>query len=147
MVVFNNKSIKVNMNVLSNNLETNSYSVDELLNGIVPVNLIDQKTIDNAFAYELEELLKLNSLYELSRAIINLEQKLNRLEKYVQVDLMMPNLNAFYSSLSPVFLQSFVETNGNMDKEDLQNNWLEAVRIAIEEELIIWQEKTESEGH
>lgn len=145
--MFGNKSVKVNMNVLSNGIDNVVYTIDELLTSIIPVNLIDQKILIRSYAHELEQLLKINSLYELSRSIINLETKLSKLEKFVQVDLEIPNLASFYLSLSPVFLQSIVEMNEMESNESAEIHWLEAVRIAIEEELSVWQEKSLSMGH
>ncbi|OIQ19735.1 MAG: hypothetical protein BM556_04430 [Bacteriovorax sp. MedPE-SWde] len=145
--MFGNKSIKVNMNVLSNGIENDVYKIDELLDSVIPMNLIDRKLISRSYAFELEELLKVSSLYELSRAIINLERKLVKLEKVVQVDLEIPNLTNFYTSLSPVLLQSLVEIHELSDSENVENHWLDAVRIAVEEELAIWQEKSISLGH
>mgnify|MGYP000058508705 CR=1 FL=1 len=145
--MFGNKSIKVNMNVLSNGIENDVYRIDELLDSVIPMNLIDRKLISKSYAFELEELLKVSSLYELSRAIINLERKLVKLEKVVQVDLEIPNLTNFYTSLSPVLLQSLVEIHELSDSENVENHWLDAVRIAVEEELAIWQEKSISLGH
>jgi hypothetical protein len=145
--MFGNKTVKVNMNVLSNGIDTVVYTIDELLTSIIPVNLIDQKILTKSYTHELEQLLKINSLYELSRAIINLETKLSKLEKFVQVDLEIPNLSSFYLSLSPVFLQSIVEMNEMGSSESAEIHWLEAVRIAIEEELSVWQEKSLSFGH
>jgi len=145
--MFGSKSVKVNMNVLNTGIENVTYTVEELLTAIIPHNLIDHKVLTKSYVYELEELLKMNSLNKIARAIINLETKLTKLEKLIQVDLEVPNLSNFYLSLSPVFLQSFIEMNDLEDSENFQNHCLEAVKIAIEEELSVWQEKSLSLGH
>jgi len=145
--MFGNKSVKVNMNVLSNGIDNVTYSIEELSTAIIPYNLIDKKILTKSYTFELEELLKLSSLHMLAKAIINLENKLQKLEKLIQVDLEVPNLSSFYLSLSPVFLQSFIEMSELNDSENIESHCLEAVRIAIEEELSVWQEKSLSFDH
>ena len=145
--MFGNKSVKVNMNVLNNGIENVTYSIDELLSAIIPYNLIDMKILTKSYSFELEELLKMSSLNQLAKSIINLENKLTKLESVIQVDLEIPNLSSFYLSLSPVFLQSFIEMSELNDSQNLESHCLDAVRIALEEELSVWQEKSLSLGH
>ncbi|EQC52710.1 hypothetical protein, partial [Bacteriovorax sp. DB6_IX] len=60
--MFGSKSVKVNMNVLNTGIENVTYTVEELLTAIIPHNLIDHKVLTKSYVYELEELLKMNSL-------------------------------------------------------------------------------------
>ncbi|EQC47456.1 hypothetical protein [Bacteriovorax sp. Seq25_V] len=145
MVDFNQKYIKVNQAYLANSIHQESLGVDDLINGQVPLNLLDQEIIDSMYVREIEKILNEETLYQISRAVINLENKLNKLEEIVNLDVVVPNLREFYTSLSAVFLQCFVETENIDDLDEAKSHWLEAVKIGLEEELSIWQEKIKSQ--
>lgn len=145
MVGFNSKNIKINESYLSNSFHNHKYKIEDLLSGVIPVSFIDQEVLNATFSLEIEEILQLETLYTISRAIINLESKLNKIKNILSVDLEIPHFDNFYYSLSPVFLQTFVETKELFEVEELQGHWLEGIKIALEEELTIWQEKIESQ--
>ncbi len=138
---FNQKNIRVNMNYLNEQVHHSEYSIRDLINGSLPQRLIDQEIVISAYRRELNSLLNIDNVYVLAKELLSLERKLIKLVKVVGVHISLPNLEKFYSSLSPVILQSLAQMNENFDQEDLTNTWLEAVRIAIEEELVSWQEK------
>ncbi len=145
MVEFNQKHIKVNQAYLANSIHQENLNVDDLISGQVPLNLVDQDIIDSMYVVEIEKILNEETLYQISRAVINLENKLSKLDEIVNFDVEIPNLREFYTSLSAVFLQCFVETEKIDDLEDAKAHWLEAVKIGLEEELSIWQEKIKSQ--
>lgn len=145
MVEFFGKNIKVNDAYLSNSIHDQNYSIDDLLNKSISMAFIDQDVLNHAYILEIESILALDNLYDVSRTVLNLERKLVKLNKELSVSIEVPSLASFYLSLSPVFLQSFVESKELAEEEDLESHWLEAVRIALEEELTVWQEKFESQ--
>lgn len=145
MVGFNTKNVRVNENYLVNSIHHQQYKIEDLISGIVPVSFIDQEVLNNTFLVEIAEILQIDNIHEISRSIINLEARLNKLKKNISVDLYLPQFKNFYYSLSPVFLQTFVETQNLDNHEEMHEHWLEAIKIALEEELTIWQEKVESQ--
>ena len=83
---------------------------------------------------------------------INQLVQLLRQFKDEEVYKELPNLDDFYRILSPVLLRSVSQTLDSLShdekinlnangEESLLKGWLESLRIAIEEEIHIWQEK------
>ncbi len=137
----NQKNIKVNMNYLNEQVHHSDYSLKELISGALPLKLLDQDIVNKSYRLELVELLSINDLYRLAKEVLNLERKLKKLEKMIGVDIHIPALKSFYESLSPVMIQALAEVSDSRDRDDVEVVWLEAVRIAIEEEMASWQEK------
>lgn len=148
MVGFNSKNAKnlhVNESFLANGFHHQEYRIDDLLRGEIPLSFLDQEILNSTFVLEIEEILQIENLYNISRAIINLDSKISKLKNLISVDLELPQLQNFYFALSPVLLQTFIETKELNDVAELQEHWLEGIKIALEEELTIWQEKIESQ--
>ena len=136
-----NRPFKVNMNYLNDKIHEDVYTVDELLNEVVPYSLIDKEIISRMYLLELESLLTITDVNHLARSLVSLERKLLKLSNLISTQLEVPDLSTFYLSLSPVFLQTLCEEDGSEQAETLKSQWLKAFRIAIEEEVSTWQEK------
>ena len=136
-----NKPFKVNMNYLNDKIHETVYTIDELINEVVPFNLLDQEIIDQTYYLELESLLTHSDVNNLARSIISFERKLVKLSPFCGSHIIMPELSAFYLSLSPVFLQTLCEEESGEEASTIKSQWLKAIRIAIEEEIASWQEK------
>jgi hypothetical protein len=145
MAGFENRgSVRVNMNVLNNNIHDLDLYFNDILEGAVPKSLVDQKLIDKSFLNELTTLLETETeVSSLAKKISSLERKINKLEDFLPTEIEVPSLYDFHLSLSPVFLQMLIETETSNNPNEFKTNCLEALRIALEEELSVWQEKTE----
>ncbi len=136
-----NKPFKVNMNYLNDKIHESVYTIDELLNEVVPFKLLDQEVIDQTYILELESLLTHSNVNDLARSIVSLERKLVKLSPFCGSHIVMPELSSFYLSLSPVFLQTLCEEDSTEEINSVKSQWLKAIRIALEEEIASWQEK------
>jgi hypothetical protein len=112
---------------------------------------IDQNTIIQLFCNDLKSLLELTDLSELIKRLNHLDQLLGHLNDE-EFDHEIPNLDDFFRTLSPILLRSVSQTLDSLSKENenslqedgeetLLMGWLESLRISIEEEIHIWQEK------
>jgi hypothetical protein len=111
----------------------------------------DQNQIIQLFCNDLKKLLMIEDLRELIKNLNQLDQLLISLkEKGEYSDL--PNLDDFFRILSPVLLRSVSQTLDTISQDEKNNfhsngeesllmGWLESLRISIEEEIHIWQEK------
>lgn len=101
-----------------------------------------EEEVLKAFCNDLKKLLSKETLKEVVDEIFLIENTLSLLSLKDEVDFSLPNLDHFYHSLSPILLRAIWE---NLESESNRNHvlhgWLESIRIAIEEELYIWQEK------
>ncbi|MDD0854122.1 hypothetical protein HBN50_13500 [Halobacteriovorax sp. GB3] len=104
--------------------------------------LITEYEIIIAFCNDLKSVLDKDSIKEMIKDILTIENNLNILSKKHFVRFELPDLEEFYKKLSPVLLQSVYENvDGSFDIDSVLHGWMESLRIAIEEELYLWQEK------
>lgn len=139
---FDHSQVKINKEYLRESARQIDYSLTDFLNDEIPHNLIEQHVLDHAYINHVSSLLKINSIYDLAHEILELEKILDKLSSYLPIDLKIPKMNTFYHQLGPVFIQLFVEIENLKEHSKLETEWLKAVRIALEEEVIVWQEKT-----
>ncbi|MFZ8933685.1 MAG: hypothetical protein ACO20H_12190 [Bacteriovoracaceae bacterium] len=95
--------------------------------------LVTQADLKNAYIQELKSLLEIDSLAELAKALLGLDRTLDELKEDLDIELISkcPKLNNLYQKLSPVLLRAYLEKN-----RVLEESWLEAIRVSIEEELL-----------
>ena len=136
------QNIKHKVNKMSKNLyfdqEQNSSLFDfERDEEIIPLS---EKELVKALTNDLKNLLEIDEMEQLVHEIFKLETQISFLNDKGK---NVPDLNIFYQNLSPVLLRSLLEVKaeGIEDPSELLNLWKEAIRIAIEEEFHVWQEK------
>lgn len=96
--------------------------------------------IVTSFCHELKLCLDHENLKSCLEHLLNLEILLEELEELYGDD--GPHLFEFYRHLSPGLLRVLWESCAeDVDQEELKHRWFEALRVSIEEELYVWQEK------
>ena len=107
---------------------------------------LSSELIQMAYVRDLKMLLEIDDLFEIAEKILALQKNLRFLSKRVDGgSVVMPDLNVFYSILSPLLLENLIlEERESLPKKDLQGQvsrdqvfkrWMESIRIAIEREL------------
>ncbi len=139
---FDHNQVKVNKEFFRESARQAHYTLEDFLQDKVPHSLIEQRIFDEAYIGRLYQLLKVESIYDLAKEVLEVEKVLEKLADHLPVDIQIPSLNVFYHQLGPVFIQLFVEVESIKEHEKLEAEWLKAVRIALEEEIIVWQEKS-----
>ena len=112
-------------------------------------NLLEQETwnfdldeLVQAYCFELKSVLEKSTIEEMIQSLFKLEGHLEQLASKYNAFEDWPNLNEFYQHLSPVLLQSVLEVNKNEGNETpVLKGLMEGLRISLEEEIHIWQEK------
>lgn len=103
---------------------------------------ISQENILRAFCNDLKKLLDKDSIFEMTENIFNIENSLDNLNSEIGTEFIIPNMEDFYKKLSPILLRSLWESSKvDGDQDDLIHGWKESLRISIEEEFYVWQEK------
>ena len=136
---------RTNVNVLNKNLAPlRDLNSEHLLH-------TDKNQIIQLFCNDLKQLLDISELRELIKKLNQLHHLLLNLnDEGVYKDL--PNLDDFFRVLSPVLLRSVSQALDTISQDEKNNHsqsceesllmgWLESLRISIEEEIHIWQEK------
>ncbi len=102
---------------------------------------ISLESFATAYCSDLKNCLEHESLESLLEDFFRLETHLNSLAELEQ-DVATEALSEFYHYLSPVFLRVLKESiDGQVKGEMIMSRCLEALRVALEEELYLWQEK------
>ncbi len=95
------------------------------------------------FIKKLRRLLTLDDLAEIIDGLFELQAQL--IEQGLNVDFGLkdpPSLNDFFQHLAPILLRATRENLESVEpRELLLRGWKEALRVAIEEEIYVWQEK------
>ena len=115
------------------------------------ISQLDNKTLITYFCNDLKNILKIGDIRNIIHKLNQLDHTLIHL-KEEEINLETPNLDDFFRTLSPVLLRSIEESLDSMSmnlntnekrngEESLLKGWLESIRISIEEEIHIWQEK------
>lgn len=115
------------------------------------ISQLDRKTILHYFCNDLRKILENDDLQKMIRELNQLDQLLVHLREE-DINSDAPNLDEFFRILSPVLLRSIDESLNTLSinkeseaqeegENSLLKGWLESIRIAIEEEIHIWQEK------
>lgn len=101
--------------------------------------LINKEKVLKAFCEAIKTCLEQEDLKLCLQAFFRMEHHLQELE--TQLD-DLPHLREFYEILSPTLLRVLWEgLEGQLGLEELKERWLEALRVSLEEELYLWQEK------
>ncbi len=94
---------------------------------------------------DLKVILGAKTAFDAIELIQEVESNLNKLHNRFEDDTY-PRLDDFHKDLSQIFLQKYWEMKSNPAKGSSQEQWLlQAILIAIEEEIYIWQEKIKEE--
>lgn len=102
---------------------------------------ISRENFTSAYCNDLKNCLEHESLENLLEEFFKLEAHLNSLTE-LDLDFAGEALSEFYHYLSPVFLRVLKESlDRQVNGEMVLERCLEALRIALEEELYLWQEK------
>jgi len=106
------------------------------------IDLLEKGEVLKAFCNSLKNLLDITDLKSLISGLFEIEYTLNSIKENGAIESDMPCFAGFYNSLSPILLRAVLEHDlDNEDSGTLIKGWLEALRIALEEELYVWQEK------
>ncbi|OUR98645.1 hypothetical protein A9Q84_04305 [Halobacteriovorax marinus] len=116
-------------------------SLENLLLDLEKGNIFDTSDIYKSYCFELKSILKSDDVKESLENFFKVENQLEKLESMFEFEGAVPNLLDFHRNFSPTVLRAFWESISANEFESLPVKLLEAFRIAIEEELYIWQEK------
>ena len=125
-------------------LDTNE-EIQSLLNFSLQSSFseMDDQLIIKALCFDLKIILNLADLREIISAIFKLENQIFTIkEKWNFEESLLPSLDDFYKSLSPMLLRAVWEYNESYSKEsELNKKLMESLRVSLEEELYFWQEQ------
>lgn len=94
-----------------------------------------------ALCGELKVLLDTQDIAGLVKGIFSIENNLSLILESCEGE-NAPSLDRFFRNLSPVFLRALYQNSNNpIDTELIIHDWVEALRIALEEEYYFWQEQ------
>jgi hypothetical protein len=89
---------------------------------------------------DLKECLSYDDLNECLESLFKLEHLMAEVDE--ELEGQAPHLEEFYRHLSPSLLRVLWEvSHEKLDIEGQKERWLEALRVSLEEELYVWQEK------
>lgn len=101
--------------------------------------LLTHQLILKSLCEEVKGCLEHEDLKSCLQAFFKIEFFLQELEEEISE---VPSLKEFYEVLSPTLLRVLWEgLEGDLKLEELKDRWLEALRVSLEEELYLWQEK------
>jgi hypothetical protein len=99
--------------------------------------------IYSALVNDLKAVLEVKTAVDAIEIIHEIESNLNKLYHRFEDD-GLPRFDDFHKDLSQIFLQKYWEMKRNPISASSEDQWLlQAILIAIEEEIYIWQEKTQ----
>ena len=130
-----------NLNLFSKKLKGHLLADnDELsLKSLYEKKDINVEDIEYAYINDLQRILEMSEIENIIVNMFELESNLENLVQKFSEENILPTLTNFYADLSPLLLQIILE-RGEAE-ESVMKGWLEAIRIAIEKEIYIWQEK------
>ncbi|MCK5882149.1 MAG: hypothetical protein KAG61_00555 [Bacteriovoracaceae bacterium] len=103
--------------------------------------VLSQYDIIKALCYELKMLLDSQDVGSLVKGIFTVEGHLSLLDEIYEGN-DSPDLDRFFRNLSPVLLRALYQNSTHPVNTDLIiHDWIEALRIAVEEEYYFWQEQ------
>lgn len=102
--------------------------------------IISTAEVYRAICHDLKLLLDAEDVRELVKGIFSIENNLQLLSETMEEEI--PSLDRFFRNLSPIFLQALYQNcTHSSDTDQVIHDWIEALRIAIEEEYYFWQEQ------
>lgn len=100
---------------------------------------VTSEQVVRALCEDLKSCLDHEDLKSCLQHFFKIEHYLHELEDEME---QVPSLKEFYEVLSPTLLRVVWEgLEGEMKLEELKDRWLEALRVSLEEEFYLWQEK------
>lgn len=114
-------------------------NLKELLNDARKGHDISETDWEVALCEELKQCLTYDDLDECLQALFKLEHLIEDVGEFVGDNF---HFEEFYKHLSPCLLRVLWEiSHERLEFEGQKERWLEALRVSIEEELCVWQEK------
>lgn len=118
-----------------------SKSLEELLVESEKGHYLDSNDLFKAYCVDLKNILKSSEIKESLERFFKLEEIIENIELSNDFNENLPSLLVFHKNFSSTALRIFWECVAGDDLDSLANRFLDAFRIALEEELYIWQEK------
>lgn len=114
--------------------------LDDLLGSEIELNRLSR-----AYVNSLKVCLEQEDLSSLLKEFFRMEKVLKEIEENIDVEINA--LCEFYQYLSPILLRVLQESFELTEKSEqsLKERCLEAVRVALEEEFYLWQEKLDGQ--
>lgn len=107
----------------------------------IDFDMYTEKDIVSGYCNDLMHLLEEEDIRVMISGIFQIQSQLSHLNEE-RGEIVFPTLDEFFKGLSPILLQVVWENlEENPDLSKMLKKWKEAIRIALEEELYIWQEK------
>ncbi len=110
---------------------------------------VSQKQIVNSFISSLRDILDQDDVYKVIESIFDLQTTVHlvqdKLKVFDEESVDIPRLDVFFQVLSPILLRVLSESyqmEGLQKLNFIEQEWKEALRVAIEEELYLWQKKS-----
>lgn len=101
------------------------------------------------FVKDLKAVLQKENLFDLIQSFFDLETDLNNASDLVDsdTDINLVNFDEFYKNLSPVLMRALLENASSSDNAQLiLKSIKEALRIALEEELVQLEDLAEGQA-
>jgi hypothetical protein len=133
--------------VKKNKLPTSDIDASITLESVLKQDfeIITKEQVVKGFCNDLRILLKSDDVYELIHGIFAIEHNISYISENIFEDGNdLPTLGEFHRNLSPVLLRALLDNAASSDSDsyNVEKEWKEALRISIEEELYIWQERS-----
>jgi hypothetical protein len=116
-------------------------SLKELLLESEKGNFLDSNELFKSYCYEIKEILKNEEVKDSLEKFFKLEDTIESFQEDLEFKENVPSLLDFHRSFSSTALRIFWECVAGDEIDLLAHRFLDAFRIALEEELYIWQEK------
>lgn len=141
----NYKNLGLRLNKANYHKSLSSHDTFDLFIDSPRTPITDEDFI-KIYCSELKAILNQDNIRSMAVLIFELDKKIKKIITIHADDFVfleeLPSLESLYRALSPLFLQTFIEIFDNdCDESLVAKGWLEALRISIEEEIYIWQEK------
>ena len=108
--------------------------------------LLDDHDVRDAFCNDIKSTLVEDDILNMIDKIFQIESSINIFRSEVfkdNIDVLLPSLDNIFLNLSPLMLRSIWEnlSADNNSQLEIIKGWQEALRVALEEEVYVWQEK------
>jgi len=101
----------------------------------------NQSELKKVFIKDLKSVLLKDNLFSLIQSFFDLETDLNLALEKLDLDSEVLNFDEFYRNLSPVIMRSLLENSHQAhNSQAILHSLREALRIALEEELVLIEE-------
>lgn len=111
---------------------------------------INEDQIKKAYCHDLTKAIEQETIKQIIQKIFEIESNLKQLNEKIEDDenIKIPHLEEFYKNLTPVFLRSLLEMpeKTSNESDEIFKGWIEALRIAVEEEIYFTKENLPAES-